>query len=236
MRSRFSIIKDLFFAILAFLSAGIILVVILTAASTYFFPTTVQMVESYYAGDGIASVGDTATSPETVDSGTGQIEIPQPGVEPEAILNEPGTETADGPGQDIAAGNAAPGEEGTQTASGSESSEKVEEESAEVPDDVVAEARPELSRATAEELETVLERGEILPLGDGRVAYRVQSGDTFSQICKKVLGTGNPEIWRQAAREMNIDYRRIQPGSVLIFSPEIIEAAKPYVEAAEGGE
>ncbi len=226
MRSRFSIFKDLFFAILAFLSAGIILVVVMTAASTYFFPTTVQIVESRYSGTGIPAEGTESNPSETEPLTTGPSSI-EGEAEPESISEkEPASAEA------IAEGSSSESGEESETSSPAPAGEEI----LSLNDELTAEAQPDLSGVTSEELENIMDRGESLPLGDGRIAYRVQSGDTFSQISKKVTGTGKPEIWRQAAREMNIDYRRIQPGSVLIFSPEIIEAAKPYVEAAERGE
>lgn len=60
-----------------------------------------------------------------------------------------------------------------------------------------------------------LKRGEIADLGGGRTAYKVKRRDTFSAICKKVLGTG--ASWRKEAKRMGIDIKRIRPGDVLIF-------------------
>jgi hypothetical protein len=71
---------------------------------------------------------------------------------------------------------------------------------------------------TADEIKALvssLENGEKLDLGDGRVAYKVKSGDTFSQICQKVIGTST--TWKEEAKKMKIDYRKIYPGMVLFF-------------------
>jgi len=62
-----------------------------------------------------------------------------------------------------------------------------------------------------------LKKGERLDLGDGRIAYKVKPGDTFSQICKKVIGTGAKEAWQAEAKRQGIDYRKIYPGKVLYF-------------------
>lgn len=61
--------------------------------------------------------------------------------------------------------------------------------------------------------------GEQAPLSDGRIAYRVAPGDTFSRIVKQVIGTGRPSVWQDRAARMAIDHRRIAPGMVLIFDP-----------------
>ncbi len=62
-----------------------------------------------------------------------------------------------------------------------------------------------------------LENGNSMELPDGRIAYKVKSGDTFSQICKKIIGTGSKTAWRQEAERQGIDYRSIYPGKVLYF-------------------
>ncbi len=71
---------------------------------------------------------------------------------------------------------------------------------------------------TAEDVSKItksLKNGEKADLGDGRVAYKVKSGDTFSRICQKVLGTSS--TWKEEAQKMGIDHRKIFPGKVLIF-------------------
>lgn len=72
-----------------------------------------------------------------------------------------------------------------------------------------------LTEAEISEATKSMAQGEILELGDGRVAYKIKRGDTFSQICKKVFDTSLG--WKEKAKELNIDYRKIRPGDVLIF-------------------
>jgi hypothetical protein len=50
----------------------------------------------------------------------------------------------------------------------------------------------------------------------------VESGDTFSQICKKVIGTGRQQVWQRAAEMMDIDIQALRPGMVLIFDEPVL--------------
>ncbi len=78
--------------------------------------------------------------------------------------------------------------------------------------------KKELSQDDISELEKAMKSGEVRELGEGRAAYKVKKGDTFSQICKKVFGTGT--AWKEKAEKSNIDPRKIRPGKVLIFEKE----------------
>ena len=71
---------------------------------------------------------------------------------------------------------------------------------------------------TETELTKFMKNGAVLDLGDGRVAYKVKGGDTFSQICAKVFGTS--KVWKKQAEKIGTDYRKIRPGKVLIFEKE----------------
>ncbi len=155
MRSRFSIFKDLFFAILAFLSAGIILVVVMTAASTYFFHTTVQIVESRYSGTGIPAEGTESNPSETEPLTTGPSSIEGEGeAEPESIPEkEPASAEA------IAEGSPSESGEESETSSPAPAGE----ETLSLNDELTAEAQPDLSGVTSEELENIMDRGESLP-------------------------------------------------------------------------
>ncbi len=72
-----------------------------------------------------------------------------------------------------------------------------------------------LTEAEFSEAAKSLAQGEILELGAGRVAYKIKKGDTLSQICRKVFGTSVG--WKEKAKKLNIDHRKIRPGDVLIF-------------------
>lgn len=76
-------------------------------------------------------------------------------------------------------------------------------------------AKKTLTEAEISEAAKSLAQGEILELGAGRVAYKIKKGDTLSQICKKVFGTSLG--WKEKAKKLNTDYRKIRPGDVLIF-------------------
>lgn len=90
---------------------------------------------------------------------------------------------------------------------------QAEKETAETPSQ--ADAHKIKSPEEVKKLTADLKNGESLDLGDGRIAYKVKSGDTFSQICKKVLGTSS--TWKKEAEKMGIDYRKLSLGQVLIF-------------------
>ncbi len=75
---------------------------------------------------------------------------------------------------------------------------------------------------TAEEIKNLtdsLKNGEKADLGDGRIAYKVKRGDTFSQICQKVIGTSSK--WKEEAKKIRVDYRKINPGMILIFKKDV---------------
>lgn len=84
-----------------------------------------------------------------------------------------------------------------------------------VPDEKTIRAPVPKSPAEIDEITNALKRGETADLGDGRTAYKVKGGDTFSQICKKVLGTSIG--WQQEAKRMKINIKKIKPGDILIF-------------------
>ncbi len=77
-------------------------------------------------------------------------------------------------------------------------------------------AEKELTADDISKLTKSLKNGDSLDLGDGRIAYKIKSGDAFTRICKKILGTSSG--WKKEAKKMGIDYRKIHPGQVLIFS------------------
>ncbi|MCP4109972.1 MAG: hypothetical protein GY749_31360, partial [Desulfobacteraceae bacterium] len=78
-----------------------------------------------------------------------------------------------------------------------------------------APAEPEKSPEDISKLTASLKKGKSIDLGDGRIAYKIKSGDSFSKICQKVIGTSS--TWRKEAKKMGINYRRIKPGQILIF-------------------
>ncbi|MDM8548492.1 hypothetical protein QUF72_00690 [Desulfobacterales bacterium HSG2] len=91
----------------------------------------------------------------------------------------------------------------------------VPEESAPAAKEPKAEVKKRLTAKDISKLTKSLKKGESLKLSDGRIAYKVNSGDVFSRICQKVLGTSLN--WRKEAEKMGINPGRIFPGKVLIF-------------------
>lgn len=201
-------VKEVLLAVLAFVVVAIVIIILMTAAGNLLFPSAVSIVETRLetASETAAAEDDqgwTPSGPPTIP----HIEVPPaPGPGPGPAGEAPPTKEAP-PAEDAPAASP-PAAEAPRTEAGEDT----------------AESPAPLPRATSEEIteDHDLSRGEILPLGNGRVAYKVESGDTFSQICKKVIGTGRPQVWRKAAEMMDINIRALRPGMVLIFDEPVL--------------
>ncbi len=238
--------KEFLLALLSFAVTAIVIIILMTAAGNALFPSAVHLVETRLESPptGKADRLDPAPptvkapvpensppAPEPVPEPTSAAEpepVPEPAAEPEPIA---APEAPVGPSEVRPPEPPGPGEAGADLPPSAPPATEIEPEVPTLPAETT-EAPPEMPASTprtaGDGMTDDPERGEILPLGDGRVAYKVQSGDTFSQICKKVIGTGRPEVWRKAAEMMGIDYRTIRPGMVLIFD-------KPVLALGDGG-
>ncbi|QTA86374.1 hypothetical protein [Desulfonema magnum] len=103
-------------------------------------------------------------------------------------------------------------------AADSDQPEEIKEDIAEKPAEAEKDKKIVKTAEDVSKITTSLKNGESADLGDGRIAYKVKGGDTFSKICQKVLGTSL--TWKEEAEKMGIDHRRIFPGKVLIFETE----------------
>lgn len=226
-------IRDLFVAAVTFVAAALFITVVATVAGNALYPTAESILEArLQSPDSPASEPETQeTDPEVIAERQIAESVILKG-DPEADSPPaPAPETADEatPPPEVDAG---PAQSETSADAGSAQGERTgETETAPEPEsepprpateDAESETAgdPEPSRAlTRAELDEILTPGEIRPLIDGRIAYKVQPGDTFSQICKKVVGSGSPPVWRAAAEDMNVDLRTLSPGQLLIFGP-----------------
>ncbi len=194
-------VKELLLAILAFSVTALVIIILMTAVGDTLFPSAVSILENR-----LERIQPAETAPPSpvspppeppVPESTPAPTVPRPAPEPAPDAPEPITDVPPGDGS------------------------LAEKPETPAPDADEREASP-ASRTLTEDLTDDLAPGGILPLSDGRVAYKVQSGDTFSQICKKVVGTGRQQVWQKAAEMMDIDYRTIRPGSVLIFDAAVL--------------
>lgn len=195
-------IKEFLLAVLAFSVTAIVIIILMTAAGNTLFPSAVSILENRLE----------------------RLETEKTAPVPEPALPETPASTAP-----VAAGDESPAD---LTAAAPPDDVEVEppipspdiEPETEAPPapETPEEPAPEAAPQSVEQMTDAMERGDILPLGDGRVAYKVQSGDTFSQICSKVIGTGRQQVWQKAAEMMAIDYRTIRPGMVLVFDPTVL--------------
>jgi hypothetical protein len=230
-------VKEVLLAVLAFVVAAIVIIILMTAAGNLLFPSAVSIVETRLE-----------TAPETETAGgdrqwsaSGPRTLPHPeapaGPGPETGPAEEPPSSGDVPTEEPPPPDDLPTEEppppGDLPAEEPPPSDDLPAE-AEAPttveaprtgaDDMAPESPVPPPRATVGQItdDHDLSRGEILPLGDGRVAYKVESGDTFSQICKKVIGTGRQQVWQRAAEMMDIDIQALRPGMVLIFDEPVL--------------
>ena len=197
-------IRDLFVAAVTFVAAALFITVVATVAGNALYPTAESILEAR-----LQSPDGRASEPETPESDPEVIAERQ--IAESVILKGDPETTADADsarGERSAEAETAPEPE---SATSPPATEDAESETAGAP-----EPSGPLTRA---ELDEILAPGEIRPLIDGRIAYKVQPGDTFSQICKKVVGSGSPPVWRAAAEDMNVNLRSLSPGQLLIFGP-----------------
>lgn len=208
-------VKELLLAILAFAVTALVIIILMTAVGNTLFPSAVSIVENR-----LERIQPAETPPPSPVSPP---EPPVPESAPAPAVPRPAPEPApDEPPADPAPPDAPepiadvpPGDGGLPEDPEAPAADADEAETPTAPS-------PPATQPAAGQLADDPEPGEILPLSDGRVAYKVQSGDTFSQICKKVVGTGRQQVWQKAAEMMNIDYRTIRPGRVLIFDAEVL--------------
>lgn len=226
-------IRDLFVAAVTFVAAALFITVVATVAGNALYPTAESILEArLQSPDGRASEPETPESdPEVIAERQIAESVILKG-DPEAESPPaPAPETADEatPPPEVDAGPAQP--EATADADSARGERSAEAETAPEPESATSppateDAESETAGApepsgplTRAELDEILAPGEIRPLIDGRIAYKVQPGDTFSQICKKVVGSGSPPVWRAAAEDMNVNLRSLSPGQLLIFGP-----------------
>ena len=188
-------VKELLLAVLAFAVTALVIIILMTAVGNTLFPSAVSIVENR-----LEEIQPAETAP------------PSPVSPPEPAPSDAPEPVADVPSGDggLPEDPEAPAADADDTATPT------------APPAVESEAGTGESQPLTEDLTDDLAPGGILPLSDGQVAYKVQSGDTFSQICKKVIGTGRQQVWQKAAEMMNIDYRTIRPGRVLIFDAAVL--------------
>lgn len=219
-------VKEVLLAVLAFVVAAIVIIILMTAAGNLLFPSAVSIVETRLetAPETEAAGGDrqwSASGPRTLphpEAPAGPGPKTGPAEEPTSSDDLP-TEEPPPPG-DLPAEEPPPSDDPPAEAEAPTTVEAPRTEA----DDMAPESPVPAPRATVGQItdDHDLSRGEILPLGDGRVAYKVESGDTFSQICKKVIGTGRQQVWQRAAEMMDIDIQALRPGMVLIFDEPVL--------------
>lgn len=209
-------LKECLLSLLAISVAAILIIIFVTVAGNLLFPSALHIFETRIpeasgpvdstpeVESAPASVAD--TTPFSEPEPTGDLEpITEPTVEPELTVDATSPQSVP-------------------------SSQPLKPETRQGPQPPVETAQAETPAseppATIDGMIDNLAPGAMLPLGDGGIAYKVQSGDTFSQICKKVIGTGRPAVWKEAARMMGINYRTIRPGEALIFDKSVLDLGR----------
>ncbi len=181
--------KDVLLAVLCFIATAVFIAGGMTFVGDYIYPEIGNVAASY----------DKASSEKAPDTEQADTKKPVMTAAAEPVPNEPVKE------------------EKPEVVAVAEPAEPVKEEKPEVV--AVAEPvpapEPEKSPEDISKLTASLKKGKSIDLGDGRVAYKVKSGDSFSRICQKVTGTSTK--WREEAKKLGIDYRKIKPGQILIF-------------------
>ncbi len=216
-------VKEFFLAILSFAVTALVIIILMTAAGNLLFPSAVHIVETRLE---TVSTDAAPVIPERKPAPS----VPAPSPEPKSDAPPAGAGPSDAPEPvaGVPVAETGPAEAPDAEVPGADTpqapSEPPEADPSVPPSESSGrptEAPAPLSPAAVEQMTDDLDQGEILPLGDGRVAYKVAGGDTFSQICKAVIGSGRPAVWKAAERMMGIDHRTLRPGMVLIFDPPV---------------